>query len=77
MSRHFPRASPRIYAGSVTPEEIVAKFDHPTLAQIHAALAYYHANREEINGDLADEEAAVPAGASPSPSSPVGVRIET
>jgi uncharacterized protein (DUF433 family) len=43
----------------LTPEEIVAKFDHLTLAQIHAALAYYHANREEINAEIADEEAAV------------------
>src|ERR1035438_5625784 len=43
-----------------TPEEIVAKFDHLTLAQIHAALAYYHANREEINSEIADEEAAHP-----------------
>ena len=43
----------------LTPEEIVAKFDHLTLAQIHAALAYYHANLEEINSEIADEEAAV------------------
>ena len=43
----------------LTPEEIVAKFDHLKLAQIHAALAYYHANREEINGDIAGEESAV------------------
>jgi len=43
----------------LTPEEIVAKYDHLTLAQIHAALAYYHANREEIVGDIADEEAAI------------------
>src|SRR6266849_2288714 len=42
----------------LTPEEIVGKFDHLTLAQIHAALAYYHANREEIDADIADEEAA-------------------
>jgi len=27
-----------------------------TLAQVHAALAYYHANREEIEQDLAEEE---------------------
>lgn len=28
-----------------------------TLAQVHAALAYYHANREEIEQDIAEEEA--------------------
>jgi hypothetical protein len=29
-----------------------------TLAQIHAALAYYHANREEIDADIAADETA-------------------
>ena len=40
----------------LTPEEIAAKIEHLTLAQIHAALAYYHANREAIEADLATEE---------------------
>ena len=42
----------------LAPEEIAAKIEHLTLAQIHAALAYYHANREEIDTDIAAEEAA-------------------
>ena len=42
----------------LTPEEIAAKIQHLTLAQIHAALAYYHANRDEIDADIANEEAA-------------------
>ena len=42
----------------LTPEEIAAKIEHLTLAQIHAALAYYYANREEIDADIASEEAA-------------------
>ncbi len=37
------------------PEEIARKFGHLTLAQIHAALAYYHANQEEIDADLESE----------------------
>jgi len=41
----------------LTPEEISAKIEHLTLAQIHAALAYYHANRDEIDSDIAREEA--------------------
>jgi uncharacterized protein (DUF433 family) len=41
----------------LTPEEIAAKIEHLTLAQIHAALAYYHANRDEIDSDVAREEA--------------------
>ena len=39
-----------------TPEEIAGRFGHLTLAQVHAALAYYHANREEIETALAAEE---------------------
>ena len=42
----------------LSPEEIAAKIEHLTLAQIHAALACYHANRDEIDGDIAREEAA-------------------
>ena len=41
----------------LAPEEIVAKYGHLTLAQVHAALAYCHANRSQIDSDLAAEEA--------------------
>lgn len=41
----------------LTPEEIAARIEHLTLAQIHAALAYYHSNRDEIDSDIANEEA--------------------
>jgi uncharacterized protein (DUF433 family) len=43
--------------GSI-PEEIARRIGHISLAQVHAALAYYHANKEEIETDLAEEEAA-------------------
>src|SRR5271157_3959313 len=46
------------YKMGMTPEEIALEYPHLTLAQVHAALAYYHANREEIEVDLAQEEAA-------------------
>ncbi len=39
-----------------TPEEIADQYPHLTLAQVYAALAYYHANREEIETDLAAEK---------------------
>ena len=45
----------------LAPEEIAAKIEHLTLAQIHAALAYYHANRDEIDSDIAAEEVATVA----------------
>jgi uncharacterized protein (DUF433 family) len=47
------------YKLGMTPEEIALEYPHLTLAQVHAALAYYHANREEIETDLEQEAAAV------------------
>ena len=38
------------------PEEIVRKFGHLSLAQVHAALAYYHANQAEVDADLETEK---------------------
>ncbi|MCI0627118.1 MAG: DUF433 domain-containing protein [Acidobacteria bacterium] len=45
------------YKLGFTPEEIADRIGHLSLAQVHAALAYYHANRERIEADLAAEEA--------------------
>jgi uncharacterized protein (DUF433 family) len=45
------------YRMGLTPEEIAAQWGHLSLAQVHAALAYYHANPEEIEVDMAEEEA--------------------
>jgi uncharacterized protein (DUF433 family) len=39
------------------PEEIVQTFGgHLSLVQVHAALAYYYANQDEIAADLASED---------------------
>jgi uncharacterized protein (DUF433 family) len=46
------------YKFGMAPDEIALEYPHLTLAQVHAALAYYHANRDEIEADLAEEEAA-------------------
>ncbi len=40
-----------------SPEEIVRKYKHLTLAGVHAALAHYHANRAEIEAEIAADEA--------------------
>jgi uncharacterized protein (DUF433 family) len=40
-----------------TPEEIARKYEHLDLAGVHAALAYYHANRAEIDAQIAADEA--------------------
>ena len=39
-----------------TPEKIVEDYQHLSLAQVHAALAYYYANREELDAAFAREE---------------------
>jgi uncharacterized protein (DUF433 family) len=40
-----------------SPDEIVAEYPALTLADVHAALAYYYDHREEIDADFrADEE---------------------
>jgi len=44
------------YQLGYSPEEIAHEIGHVTLAQVFAALAYYHANREEIEADLANEK---------------------
>ena len=38
-----------------SPEEITENYGHLSLAQVYAALTYYHANRAEIDSFLADE----------------------
>jgi len=47
------------YKLGLTPEEIKNEYGHLSLAQVYAALTYYHANREEIEADLAKEEEEV------------------
>jgi uncharacterized protein (DUF433 family) len=46
------------YKMGMTPEEIAREYPHLTLAQVHAALKYYHANQEGIEADIAQEEVA-------------------
>ena len=38
-------------------EEIARRLSHLNLAQVYAALAYYHTNKEEIENDLKEEAA--------------------
>ena len=45
------------YKLGLSPEEIVREITHLTLAQVYAALSYYHVNRDEIERDMAEEDA--------------------
>lgn len=44
------------YKQGYSAEEIADQYPHLTLAQVYAALAYYHANREEMEAELAAEK---------------------
>ena len=39
-----------------TPEEIARRYGHLDEAQVYAALTYYHANRNQIEAELAADE---------------------
>lgn len=45
------------YKQGLMPEEIVQQYERLTIAQVYAALTYYHANRDEIEADIAAENA--------------------
>jgi uncharacterized protein (DUF433 family) len=45
------------YKLGYTPEEIAYQYGHLTLAQVYAALAYYHANRDQVEAEIAADDA--------------------
>src|SRR6266571_7785221 len=42
-----------------TPAQVVAEYPHLTMAQVHAALAYYWSHQDEIHRDIENEEKLV------------------
>ena len=45
------------YKMGESPEEIARKYPHLPIAGIYAALAYYHANRVQVEAEIAAEQA--------------------
>ncbi|MFB2896570.1 DUF433 domain-containing protein [Aerosakkonemataceae cyanobacterium BLCC-F50] len=45
-----------LWKQGVTPEEMVDNWPYLNLAQVYAALAYYHANKAEIEAILTADE---------------------
>ena len=43
----------------MSPEQVVAEYPHLTMAQVHAALAYYWSHCDEIHQDIENEEKLV------------------
>ena len=46
-----------LYKQGQSGEEIVQTYPHLSLGQIYTVLAWYHANREHIESELADDDA--------------------
>ncbi len=46
-----------LYKQGQGPEDIAQTYPHLSLGQVYAALAYYHANHEEIESELAADDA--------------------
>lgn len=44
------------YKMGMSPEEIADQYGHISLAQVHAALTYYHANQDEMEREITAEE---------------------
>jgi uncharacterized protein (DUF433 family) len=47
------------YKQGFTPEQIADEYEHLSLAQVYAALTYYHANQAEIEAQLAADDAEI------------------
>ena len=47
------------YKQGYTPEQIADEYEHLNLAQVYAALTYYHANKAEIEAELLVENAEI------------------
>src|SRR5437764_10280607 len=44
------------YKLGLSPEEIADEIGHLSLAQVYAALTYYHSNRNQIETDILDDD---------------------
>ena len=42
--------------GEATPGELSRRFPHLSLAQVHAALSYYHAHRAAVDAEAAEND---------------------
>ncbi|MCI0746717.1 MAG: DUF433 domain-containing protein [Verrucomicrobia subdivision 3 bacterium] len=49
----------RWYKQGYNPEQIADEYAHLTLAQVYAALSYYHANQADIEAELAAEDSEI------------------
>jgi hypothetical protein len=62
-------------ARGLSAEEIVAHYSYLTLSEVHAAMAYYHDHREEIDAEIADELRELEDSANANSQSPVWQKL--
>src|SRR5205085_3174026 len=58
-----------------SPEEMALQYSHLSLAQIHAALAYYYEHQEELDAEILREWNEVKELAANQPESPLRQRL--
>lgn len=46
-----------LYKQGQNAEEVARTYPHLSLGQVYAALAYYHSNRDEVEAELAADDA--------------------
>jgi hypothetical protein len=56
-------------------EEVVKAHPHLTLAQVHAALAFYYDNKEEVDASIREGDAFVEETRAKSPPSPLAEKL--
>ncbi|MBM3457917.1 MAG: DUF433 domain-containing protein [Armatimonadetes bacterium] len=59
----------------LTPEELQEELPHLSLAQIYAALAYYHQHKEELDADIERRHQMVERMRAEAGPSPVAARL--
>lgn len=56
-------------------EEIVLHYPYLSLAEVHAALGYYHDHQVEIDGEMADERTEAESARREAPVTPLLARL--
>jgi hypothetical protein len=64
-------------ARGLSSEEIVAHYPYLMLAEVHAAMTYYHDHREEIDDEIASELIALEQDSDVNQRSPVWLKLKS
>lgn len=63
------------HAHGSTPEEMALEFPHLTLAQIYAALAYYHDHADELDAQMERDRSEITSLRKTAPETPGRTRL--